>query len=269
MWRSNCHVLLFFAAFLPEGRSSHTSKAHINPYNAHIIRMNVGGVVPLQQGDKDASGASSDEQSVTGGGALFRAVEFGRCQQIYVDSGNHKETLFLLCIVLNVNKGDTPLLSLENKPWSRLPKSSFWPKNTDFVKEIERRTNLYNVLPMPRPSNWKRPQVIHWLEQTWVSKKSCVEFLVSEVAKLKDILARLHQQETDLSTGGGGGAKKQGTVPYLCVIMCLANDQVKRLFLNQANVRTRHECDGQNSENKWVSLWGSGWCCPLFHEASI
>jgi hypothetical protein len=88
--RSNRRVLLFFAALSPEARSSHTSEAHINPHDAHIIRMNIGGAVPLRQGDKDASGASSDEESVTGGGALLRAVEFCRCQQIYVDSGNDK-----------------------------------------------------------------------------------------------------------------------------------------------------------------------------------
>jgi hypothetical protein len=187
--------------------------------------MNVGGAVPLQQGDEDASGASSDEESVTGGGVSLRAEEFCRCQEIYVDSGNHKKTLILLCIGLIVNNGDTPLLSLDNEPWSRLPKSSFRPKNTDFVKEIERRANLYNVHPVARLN-------IHWLEQNPVRKMSCIEFLVSEVAKLKDILVRLRQQETDFSTAGGGGKKWQDAVPYLRVIMCLTDDQVQRLYLN-------------------------------------
>jgi hypothetical protein len=248
-------IVMFCGSLLrrrQEARSLHTSKAHIDPQDAHIIRMNVGGAaVPLRQGDKDASGASSDEESVTGGGVSLRADEFCRCQEIYVDSGNNKKTLFLLCIGLNVNNSDTPLLSLDNEPWSRLPKSSFRPKNTDFVKEIERRANLYNVLPVPRPSNWKRPQIIHWLEQNPKREMSCIEFLGSDVAKLKDILVRLRQQETDFSTAGGGGAKWQGAVPYLCVIiMCLTDDQVKRLFLKRANVRTRYELDGGNSENR-------------------
>ena len=64
--------------------TNHTTK-HINPHDAHIIRMNVGGAVPLQQGDKDTSGASSDEESVTGGGMSLRAEEFCRRQEIYVD----------------------------------------------------------------------------------------------------------------------------------------------------------------------------------------
>jgi hypothetical protein len=71
---------------------------------------------------------------------------------------------------------------------------------------------------------------------------------------MKDILVILQQQETDLSTAGVQGAKWQGTVPYLCVIMCLTDDQVKRLFLDRANVRTRYELDGRNSENRRVLL---------------
>ena len=79
-------------------------------------------------------------------------------------------------------------------------------------------------------------------------EKSCIEFLVCKVAKLKDILVRLQQQDTDLFTAGGGGVKWQGTVPHLCVIMCHTDDQVKRLISNRENVRTRHELDGKNSK---------------------
>jgi hypothetical protein len=218
--------------------------------------MNVGGVV--QQGQGTSSGASSDAESATAGdddnsteqGAVLRAGEevLCRCQQMYVASGNDKKTLFLLCIGLNVNN-NMPLLSLENEPWSRL-KSSLRPKNTDYVREIVRRADLYNVHPVPRPANWKRPQIIEWLEQNPVRENDCIEFLISEVTKRCDILVRLHQQETDLSTGGGGGTKWRGTVPYLRVIMCLTDDNVKHLFLNRANARTRLELDGRNSENR-------------------
>jgi hypothetical protein len=47
--------------------------------------MNVGGAVQLRQGDKDASGTYSDEESVTGRGMSLRAEEFCRRQEIYVD----------------------------------------------------------------------------------------------------------------------------------------------------------------------------------------
>lgn len=107
---------------------------------------------------------------------------------------------------------------------------------------------MYNVLLVPRPSNWKRHQIIEWLEQNPVHEKNCIVFQVNEVAKHKDILVRIQQQQTDLSTAGGGAAKWQSTVTYLCVIMCLTDDQVERLFLNRANARTRYKLDGHHSE---------------------
>jgi hypothetical protein len=95
---------------------------------------------------------------------------------------------------------------------------------------------LYNILPVPRASNWKRPQIIEWLEQNPVRVGNCLEFLTNEIAKLCDILVRAQRQDNEFSTLGG--RKWQGTVPFLCVFMCLTEDHVKFLFLNRSNVRT-------------------------------
>jgi hypothetical protein len=114
-------------------------------------------------------------------------------------------------------------------------------KNTDFVNEIICRGEA-------EQHTLKRPQIIEWLEQNSVRKGNCVESLTNEVAKLCDILARVQRQENEFSTPGG--RKWQGTVPFLHVIMCLTEDHVKFLFLNQANVRPRHELDARNSENR-------------------
>lgn len=44
--------------------------------------------------------------------------------QVYVDSGNQKKVLFLLCLGLSLSDtNDAPLLSFETEPWSRLPKT--------------------------------------------------------------------------------------------------------------------------------------------------
>ena len=175
-----------------------------------------------------------------------------RCQQIYHDSGNDKKTLYLLCIGLKdvSNGGTTPLLSHEDAPWSSLPKTSLRPKNTDYGTEIARRANLYNVLPVPRPANWKRPQIIEWLERYPIRESTCIAFLNGEVEKLRGILIRAQQQEADLSSASRVRTNWRGTVPYLRVILCLTDDNVKRLFLNRANARTRYELDGRNSENR-------------------
>jgi hypothetical protein len=104
--QSSCSSVLCCVVAKKQDLCTQASEAHIYPHDAHIISMNIGGVVPLSQGDEIASGPSSEEESVTSGGVSLRAIEVCRCQQIYVDSGNDKKTLFLLFIGLNVNNGD-------------------------------------------------------------------------------------------------------------------------------------------------------------------
>jgi hypothetical protein len=82
------------------------------------------------------------------------------CRDVYVDSGNEKKVLYLLCIGLNRNN-DQPLFSFDREPWSVLPKNSLArPRNTDYVNEIKRRADLFNIIPVPRANNWKRAQIM-------------------------------------------------------------------------------------------------------------
>ncbi|KAI2510573.1 hypothetical protein MHU86_3841 [Fragilaria crotonensis] len=178
-------------------------------------------------------------------------------EQVYVESGNEKKVLYLLCIGLvhrNNSNEEQPLFSFEQEPWSLLPKNSFLrPKNTDFVHEITRRANLFNITPVPRPSNWTRIQIIEWLERNPIHNVADIEFLTNEVFRLRDLLIRAQQQQgsnsiTGSTAGGGGGGNWRGSVPYLRVIMCLTQDDVKRLFLARANTRSRQELDARNSQ---------------------
>jgi hypothetical protein len=51
-------------------------------------------------------------------------------EELYIDSGNQKKVLYLLCIGLQSD--GTPLFSFEVEPWSLLPKTTtIRPKNTD------------------------------------------------------------------------------------------------------------------------------------------
>ena len=75
------------------------------------------------------------------------------------------------------------------------------------------------------------------------------EFLTNEVFRLRDLLIRAQQEHENSDVlGGGGGRNWQGNVPYLQVIMCLTQDNVKRLFLARAKARSRQELDARNSQ---------------------
>ena len=143
-------------------------------------------------------------------------------QQAYEASGNEKKVLYAMCIGLNHN--GSPLFSFDNEPWSKLSKDSLVrPNNTDLGKEVSRRALLYNIMPVPRPRNWNRGQIMEWLEQNAIGDEKCMEFLTNEVSRLRVVLERdyqHHQAATGAegaltNTGGGGGRNWRGPVPYL------------------------------------------------------
>ena len=192
----------------------------------------------------------------------------GMClsQEVYVDSGNSKKVLYLLSIGLTAddnNNNNAPLFSFDREPWSALGKTSVVrPRNTDYVNEIVRRANLFNIVPLPCPSNWTRVRTLEWLDKNPVRDDVDIAFLRSEVVRFCNVLERARNDHSGVSVGvggnsngsvGGSGARRgnwRGVVPYLRVIMCLTLDNVKSLFLTRADGMSRQQLDARNSENR-------------------
>ncbi|KAI2503609.1 hypothetical protein MHU86_10805 [Fragilaria crotonensis] len=107
-------------------------------------------------GDNDEP--EDDEASITrqasGGGDDGRDSYICASEQVYVESGNEKKVLYLMCLGLthrtNNDSEEQPLFSFEQEPWSMLPKNSLLrPKNSDFVNKITRGTSCtFGRLPM-------------------------------------------------------------------------------------------------------------------------
>ena len=124
------------------------------------------------------------------------------------------------------------------------------PKNQECIREISRQSTLYDILPRPRPTNWKRPRIMEWLESNPVREDDCKAFIAAEVGRLRVTLEQLQQQACESAPAGGG--KWRGNVPYLCVILCLTDDDVKQLYLRRADAMTRQELDTRNSNFRYV-----------------
>ena len=186
-----------------------------------------------------------------GAGVPEEDVGFCRSKQIYIDSGNNKKVLFMLSIGLRVN--NEPLFSVDEEPWSTLPKTVFRPRNNDFVHEVLRRANDMNINPLPRPTNWNRQQSMEWLERNPFTTDADVEFLTSEVRRLREVLLRRAREQDEQQQGSIGRGHWRGCVPYLRIIMCLSRDDVKCLFPTRANTRSRAELDARNSDTRYVT----------------
>ena len=217
---------------------------------------------------------------------LELTYEDGTCvsQQVYIDSGNEKKVLYLLYVGLNGPSGadndddsssgvekDKPLFSFDDEPWSLLPKSVMRPQSKDFVTEIVRRASLFAISPLPCPVNWPRTRQIEWLESHPIKDQADITFLTAETLRLKQMLLRraLEQQVlpsdlagaggggSDVSGGGstrGGGSNWRGIVPYLRLIMCFTQDDIKAAFLRRADAPSRAELDARNSERRYVNI---------------
>jgi hypothetical protein len=177
-------------------------------------------------------------------------VLLSSCQRHYIDSGNDKKLLYLMCIGLNNNNNDCnqPIFSLDNEPWTLLPKKSSKPNNNEFVVEILRRTRDYNITPLPRPKHWKRNQIMDWLTENAITNTYDIAFLECEVQRYSEVLLEAEEQERQLAIASNvGGRQWRGNIPYIRLIMCLTDDNIKHLYLTRADPKTRQQIDARNS----------------------
>ncbi len=98
------------------------------------------------------------------------------------------------------------------------------PKNSEYILEVTRRANLFNVVSVPRRSNWTRIQILEWLNHNPIRDAVDIEFLTNEVLRLRDLLVRAQRQrgidsKTTASGGQGGRRNWREIVPYLRVII--------------------------------------------------
>ena len=93
-----------------------------------------------------------------------------------------------MCIGLmyhNNDKEEHHLFSLKEEPWSLLPKNSHMrPKNLEYILEVSRRADLFIVVPVPRPSNLTRIQILEWLNHNPIRGVADIKFLTNEVLRL-------------------------------------------------------------------------------------
>ncbi len=180
------------------------------------------------------------------------------CKKVYVESGNDKSMLYVLSIGQTGldHDHDEPLSSLEQEPWSRLPKNALRPpKSSDLGKEVRRRAAIdnNNTRPGPRPSNWTCNQMIEWLQENPVYASMDVQFLCFEILCLREIALQMQRERQQLVVveGAGVGGYWRGCIPYLRVIMTLTLDNVKLLFLlGRGNGLTRAQLDAHNSDTR-------------------
>jgi hypothetical protein len=160
----------------------------------------------------------------------------------YNVKGYQKPILFVMCIGLKDSSG-SPLIDLATTPWSKLKKQEIKPSHKDHTDEILRRSTPTKT---SRCSNWRLSKCIDWLKDNPISFEDDIRFLVSECNRFRGTIEDAATEERQ----GPGGGSWRGSVPYLRLILCLIEDDIKAKYLRRGDTLSRQELDGRNSEQR-------------------
>jgi hypothetical protein len=171
-------------------------------------------------------------------------------EKIYRNSGNSKACLALLCVGLKHDDG-LPVMDLSASPWIDVkPKSDIKPKLKDLQNEVVRRAELFGVKPIPRPNSWNSEKIMSWLMDHPLNDPDNIAFLTSEVRRVSDIVAAAQKEALEEESKLQQYSMWRDKVPYLRMIHCILEDDIKVAYLKRNDVISRTQLDARNSVDK-------------------
>ena len=168
-------------------------------------------------------------------------------QKVYQDNQNSKKQLLLLCVGLKDEQG-VPIFDLNLAPWPCLKtlntKIDAKPSRLEYQLEVNRRAAKIDMTKMPKSSNWHKEMSHAWLVKRPLTDPEDVLFLTREIAKLRNIVL-LVEEEADVQAG-----KWRGSLPYMRLIMCLIQDDIKVAYCKSGDDMMRQALDARNSDSR-------------------
>lgn len=146
--------------------------------------------------------------------------------------------------------GGSSIFDLDANPWNSFKKRDIKPSRSEYADEVRRRGNLLSttgVDRVPKTANWSASKCIEWLEAHPPQDEQDILFLKNEVERVKAIILNAQRERQEAEARLAGQAWR-GPIPYMRLIMCLTEDDIKSSFLRRADSRTRRELDARNSE---------------------
>ena len=199
-----------------------------------------------QRGDDETEDSDRDVDLEDDGNIISNA------QRAYLENNNSKKQLFLMCFGLtDDNEGGTPMLDLDAEPWNAIKKRDIKPTRMEYAEEIIRRITLMftagdRVRHQHKPANWSLAKCMEWLQLHPIMDQQDISFLKNEVCRVKTVILNAEQERRDEEARQAGG-QWRGPIPYMRLILCLTEDDIKIAFLRRADARTRLELDARNS----------------------
>ena len=197
-----------------------------------------------RQDDHDDDDDDDDDDCLSASSLNQTEYNESTAEKAYVESNNSKKQLFLMCVGLT--HGGRSVFDLDAEPWNTIRKRDIKPTRVEYAQEVSRRGALLDMQRSPKAANWGSNKCIRWLEEHPPKDEQDILFLKNEVQRLKAIVLEAHQERQEQEARQSG--QWRGAIPYMRLIMCLIQDDIKSSFLRRADARTRQELDARNSE---------------------
>jgi hypothetical protein len=182
-------------------------------------------------------------------------------EEYYSKYGYGNRMIFAMCIGLKETTGDAALIDIESEPWKSMKKSEIKAKKQDVLDEVYRR---YKGEDLPKADNWSVKRCILELEKKPITDAIDVAFLRAKVKEMKELQLAVQAESQAVSKTGHWTQE----VPYLRLILCLIQDDIKPKWLSRAQPLTRQQLDGRNSEVRDETVYemiSDHWNSPTFN----
>ena len=162
-------------------------------------------------------------------------------EKAYVESNNSKKQLFFMCVGLT--HGGRSVFDVDAEQWKTIRRRDIKPSRFAYAQEVSRRGALLDMQRIPKTANWRSSKCIRWLEAHPPKDEQDILFLNNEVQRLEATILEAQQERHEQEARQSG--QWRGAIPYMRLITCLIQDNIKFSFLRRADARTRQELDHQ------------------------
>jgi hypothetical protein len=192
-------------------------------------------------------------------------------EKVLVENCNRLSALYTLCIGLETTAEDgatKPLLDFDDSAFKNLKKKDIKP-SVDFLREEVTRRSLIegSVQKIPKPKGWTFSKCLQFLVQHPITGADEIAFLKTKVQEILQVVNEASKADDDDS-----GKKWVGQLPYLRLIHCLLEDDVKDKWIHRNDPKTIQEIDARNSDARVENAYemiSSRWNSNLFNPKTM
>lgn len=186
----------------------------------------------------------------------------GQCvaERVLALNSNKLSVLFALCIGLEETIDDNtglkvPLMDLNEDSFKSLKKKKDIKPSLDILREeVKRRSELNNQEGnKPKPNGWTITKCQDWLKANLITADADVAFLVQRAKAIKQVVANATQTTVTSANPPSvasteHGNKWYGPLPYLRLIHCLLEDDIKEKWVRRDIPLSIQEIDARRSD---------------------